>query len=77
MQSRETDVKRLLFQQRHGYVGVIDIRLVRATARDSRTHVIRTCEIFLIRFNYGGVVRTVYRFESHQRECERARWLVP
>lgn len=36
MQSRETDVKRLLFQQRRGYVGVIDIRLVRAAASFAR-----------------------------------------
>lgn len=73
MRNRETDVKRLLFQQRRGYVGVIDIRLIRAAARDSRTHVIRTCEILLIRFNYGRrshPVQPIRKSSTRMRACE-------
>lgn len=56
--------------------GVIDIRLVLATARDSRANVIRTCEILLIRFNYGSVIPIVRRFESHRHECASVREVV-
>jgi len=69
----ETDVKKLLFQQRRGVTSAAELSTSGLFARDSRAHVICTCEISLIRFNYGGVVPIVCRFESHRHECERAR----